>query len=229
MSCGDVGGEGVFVPGGDFASHAQGVFGFAGSEHVEGDVLDDGEVEGRVVGPHAAFVVAENHVEHPVEAVFDHPMTADHRSHSVGEQGQRGDVEARLGLRLAIGFAFALDHDDRLQARPLVAVLQPADVVEDGDRPGLDAAVVAVDGRVLADGRIPERDRLLLAGEQLDVVAQRALVALQREDVIGLLVDDRLRDFALSQSSDSLGGWVDDGRGRDGRGFEGDDGFPVAF
>ena len=40
MSCGDVGGEGVFVPGGDFASHSQGVFGFAGSEHVEGDVLD---------------------------------------------------------------------------------------------------------------------------------------------------------------------------------------------
>jgi len=30
----------------------------------EGDVLDDGEVEGRVVGPHAAFVVAEDHVEH---------------------------------------------------------------------------------------------------------------------------------------------------------------------
>src|ERR1700746_911056 len=82
VSWGDVGGEGVFVPGGDFASHAQGVFAFAGSEQVEGDVLDDGEVEGRVVGPHAAFVVAEDHVEHPVEAVFDHPMTAD-RSHSV--------------------------------------------------------------------------------------------------------------------------------------------------
>jgi hypothetical protein len=32
---------------------------------------------------------------------------------------------------------------------------------------GLDAAVVAVDGRVLADGRIPERDRLLLLDEQL--------------------------------------------------------------
>jgi len=40
----------------------------------------------------------------------------------------------------------ALDHDDRLQARPLMVVLQPADVVENRDRPGLDAAVVAVDG-----------------------------------------------------------------------------------
>ena len=73
----------------------------------------------------------------------DHPMTADHRSQGVGERGERGDVEARLGFDLAIGFPFALDHDDRLQARPLVVVLQPADVVEDGDRPGLDAAVGA--------------------------------------------------------------------------------------
>ena len=124
--CGDVGGEGVFVPCGDFAAHAQQILAFAGSQHVEGAVLDDGEVEGGVVGSHAAFVVAEDHVEHPVEAVFDHPMTADHRSQGVGEQGERGDVEARLGFDLAIGFPFALDHDDRLQARPLVVVLQQA-------------------------------------------------------------------------------------------------------
>src|SRR5208337_1146401 len=78
-SCGDVGGEGVFVPCGDFASHAQRILVFASSEHIEGDVLDDGEVEGGVVGTHAAFVVAEDHVEDPVETVFDHPMTADHR------------------------------------------------------------------------------------------------------------------------------------------------------
>jgi hypothetical protein len=38
--------------------------------------------------------------------------------------------------------------------------------VENGDRPSLDAAVVAVDGRVPADRRILERDRFLLAGEQ---------------------------------------------------------------
>src|SRR5208337_2163573 len=56
--CGDVGGEGVFVPCGDFAAHAQRILAFAGSQHVEGAVLDDGEVEGGVVGSHAAFVVA---------------------------------------------------------------------------------------------------------------------------------------------------------------------------
>src|SRR5208337_2258351 len=60
--CGDVGGEGVFVPCGDFAAHAQRILAFAGSQHVEGAVLDDSEVEGGVVGSHAAFVVAEDHV-----------------------------------------------------------------------------------------------------------------------------------------------------------------------
>ena len=44
----------------------RGVLGFAGSEHVEGDVLDDGEVEGRV-SVRTRLVVAEDHVEHPVE------------------------------------------------------------------------------------------------------------------------------------------------------------------
>ena len=63
---------------------------------------------------------------------------------------------------------------------------------------GLDAAVVAVDGGVPADRRILERNRLLLASEQFDIVAQRSLVALQREDVVGLLVDDFLCDFALA-------------------------------
>ena len=69
-------------------------------------------------------------------------MTADHWYDGDGEQGERSDVEARLGFDLAIGFAFALDYDDRFQAWLLVVVLQLADVVENGDCLGLDAAVV---------------------------------------------------------------------------------------
>ena len=63
-----------------FSSHAatlrrmrRRILASSGSEHVEGDVLDDCEVERRVVGSHAAFVVAEDHVEHPVEAVVSRP------------------------------------------------------------------------------------------------------------------------------------------------------------
>src|SRR5271165_3616162 len=49
--------------------------------------------------------------------------------------------------------------------------------------------------RVPADRGLFERDRFLLAGEEFDVVAQRALGTLQRENVIGLLVEDFLSEF----------------------------------
>src|SRR5271169_6225439 len=63
---------------------------------------------------------SEDHVEHPMQAVFDHPMAADHRSDLVGQQDQRGDVEAHLTIDLAGDFARALDHDDALQTGPIM-------------------------------------------------------------------------------------------------------------
>ena len=47
------------------------------SDEVLGHVFDGGEVGGSVIGADAALVVAEDHVHHPVEAVFDRPMAAD--------------------------------------------------------------------------------------------------------------------------------------------------------
>src|SRR5258708_3388757 len=45
---------------------------------------------------------------------------------------------------------------------------------------------------------VPEAVCLLLGGKQLDILAQRALVAFEGEDVIGLLVEDFLGDVALA-------------------------------
>ena len=81
------------------------------------------KLAGAFVGPHAAFVVAEDHVQHPMQAVFDHPMAADHRSDLVGQQDQRGDVEAHLTIDLVADFARALDHDDAPQTGPIVSFL----------------------------------------------------------------------------------------------------------
>ena len=39
-----------------------------------GDVLEGGEVGGRIIRADAAFVVAEDHVHHPVQAVLHRPM-----------------------------------------------------------------------------------------------------------------------------------------------------------
>src|ERR1700693_6309296 len=64
--------------------------------------------------------------------------------------------------------------------------------------------MIAVDGFMSGDLGIAEAIRLLLGGEQLDILAQRALVALEGENVIGILVEDFLGDVALA--ADGVGG-----------------------
>jgi len=88
--------------------------------------------------------------------------------------------------------AGALDHGDAGQAGPIMALLQPVDIVGDGDVAGLDAPVIAIGGLMVGAGGVFEIIGFLLVGEQFDIVAQRALVTLQGEDVVGLLVHDLL-------------------------------------
>ena len=113
-----------------------------------GHVLEGGEVGGRVIGSDAAFIVAEDHIHHPMQAVLDRPVAADDGAELAGEPGERGDEEAGLALDPAFDFARALDHDDALQPRPVVALFEPIHIVDRGVGPRFDAAVVAVDGFV---------------------------------------------------------------------------------
>ena len=62
----------------------------------------------------------------------------------------------------------------------------------------IDTAVVAIDGLIAADMGILEAVGLLFGGKELDILAQRALIAFEGEDVIGLLVDDLLGNVALA-------------------------------
>ncbi|MGI8570228.1 MAG: hypothetical protein ACR2KT_14835 [Methylocella sp.] len=64
--------------------------------------------------------------------------------------------------------------------------MQPGDIVDHDAGSGFDAAMIAVDGLMPADRRI------------LDVVQKRSLIALERNDVIGLLVLDLAGDGALT-------------------------------
>ena len=111
-SCGDEACEEVVVPSGDFAFEAQGVLARRFSDEVVGHVLEGGEIGGGVIGADAAFVVAEDHVHDPVQAVLDCPMAADDRPELAGQPHQGGDVKARLALDFVADFAGALDHDD---------------------------------------------------------------------------------------------------------------------
>ena len=161
-------------------------------------MLDRREVGGRVIGAQAAFVVAEDHVHDPVQAVFDAPMIADDGAEAFGRQIERGDVEARISLALAVELAQAVQDDDAGEARPGVALAQPVNVVDHGGGARLEAAVLAVDGLIAADRRVLEAVGPLLGDEEIDVAAQGALVALQGEHVVGALVADLCGDGALA-------------------------------
>lgn len=59
--------------------------------------------------------------------------------------------------------------------------------MNDGGGAGLNLSVVGIDGLRPTDRRIHEVLRSLLGDEQLDIVVQRALIALQSNDIVGLL------------------------------------------
>jgi hypothetical protein len=61
--------------------------------------------------------------------------------------------------------------------------------------------VIAVDRGVLTDLCIGEADGFLFGDEDLDTVAPRPLVALQGQDVVGLLAENRVGDVPLAPSS----------------------------
>src|SRR5258708_33863246 len=133
-----------------------------------------------------------------MQAVLDCPVATDDRPQKTCQQDQGGDVEACLPLDL-VGprawpgdFTDAVDDDDAFETGPIVAVLQPGDVVNDGGGSGLDAAGVAGDCLIAADLGGLEPPGLLLGPQDPDIPAQPALVALQGQDVIGLLVEDLL-------------------------------------
>ena len=61
-------------------------------------MLDGGEVGWCMIGSDPTFVVAEEHVQNPVQAVLDRPVVAHHRSDEMRQQHQGGDVKACLLL-----------------------------------------------------------------------------------------------------------------------------------
>src|SRR3546814_11476136 len=78
---------------------------------------------------------------------------------------------------------------------------KPVEIVDDGCRPVLDAAMVAIDRRVLADLALMEVALFLLGYEQRDILVQSRLVPLDRQDILGLLVEERLSNHALAAHS----------------------------
>ncbi len=94
-------------------------------------------------------------------------------AHLAGQPRQRGDVEAGFAARFCRRISRVLSTMTTLRkSGPIVAFLQPGDIVDDGIGSGLDAAVIAIDRLVPADPGVLETVGFLLGGEELDVLAQ---------------------------------------------------------
>lgn len=99
-------------------------------ERVERNVVEDREVFRRVVRANARLVLVHRHIQDPVEAVLNGPVAAHHVGQVGGVRRQARDEEAGLARgRGGADGALGLDQDRRTQARPMVAVGQPVQVL----------------------------------------------------------------------------------------------------
>jgi hypothetical protein len=89
----------VVVPGRHFAltASAGSATAISGDE-VEGDFAQEGEVAGGGAVAHAAVILADGDVEHPVQSVLDAPVPADCPDQDGGIVAAAGEEIADLGL-----------------------------------------------------------------------------------------------------------------------------------
>jgi hypothetical protein len=170
--------EEVAVRCGGFTLATHGAFRGGVSHRLACPVLYRREVGGSAVLADAAFAVAENHIHHPGQTVLHRPTIADERPERGRQQRQRRNVETRFPLDPAPGFAHALDHDDALQSWPNMALSRLSDIVDRDAGARLDAAAIAIGHLMQADCRGRESVGFPPRGEQLHILAQRALIEL---------------------------------------------------
>src|SRR5262245_11368669 len=156
------------------------------------------QVLSRVAGPGPALVLAEHHVQDPVQPVLDAPVPPDRGGELPRADGGAADEVVPLLAVRPFDPALAVDHHHRLEVLPLALGPQPLRVVDHRVRPLLPAAVAGL----LADvGVETHRREVLLAGlveAGGDVRVQRRLVLLDRQHVVAFLLADLGSDPLLA-------------------------------
>lgn len=65
-------------------------------------MADDSHVLGSIAGPEAREIVAEDHVQHPVQPVLHSPMRAHGASEGQSTEGERTQIIAGFAFDLAV-------------------------------------------------------------------------------------------------------------------------------
>ena len=94
-------------------------------------MANDGKIFRAMIFVKTGLILIEDHVQNPMNGIFDPPMIADHLEEAVSLALQAGNVVAGENLGFLRQPSFTADHDDGLDPRP---VIQAADagLVESG-------------------------------------------------------------------------------------------------
>src|SRR5258708_38454342 len=92
-ACDDEARKEVVIPTGGLTLESQRSLPRRLADEIVSDMLDGAKIGWSVIGSHPAFVVAEDHVHHPMQAVLDCPVATDDRPQKTCQQDQGGDVE----------------------------------------------------------------------------------------------------------------------------------------
>jgi hypothetical protein len=141
--------EVIEVPAGELAAVLEAGGGLGLVQEVQGYVLDHRHVLRAVAGPQPSEVVAEHHVQDPMQPVLDPPVAAPRPSQARGIQLGRAKVVAPFLLALVAALGLGLDHREHGEIRKadlagMAAVgEQPSHVVADGMAADLEPAMVS--------------------------------------------------------------------------------------
>ena len=80
-------------------------------------MADDGHVLRSIAGPEACQVFAEDHVQHPVQAVFHPPMRPHNAREAQSTEGERTQIIAGFVFDLAVSLDLGFDPADHGQVR----------------------------------------------------------------------------------------------------------------
>src|SRR3954469_8633230 len=116
------------LPTGPFDFDTQGALGGFLGQEIKGHMAQDGEVMWTVIAAISGIVLIHNHVQDPMQVVFDRPMGPRCVPESFRRQRRAQQVIGRLGGDLGCRFTGAGDLADSGEARPLMKLLQPGDV-----------------------------------------------------------------------------------------------------
>src|SRR5215203_7549114 len=136
----------VVVPSGLLAPGAHTGLGWAiAADEVDCDLAQDGQVARGAPVAHAAVVLAEGDVEHPVQRVLDAPVRADRLTEGgrIVAAARQEVADLGLDLRGAVDAADGLDGQHGVQARPSAQGFQLGSLGA-GEHPAADQATMRV-------------------------------------------------------------------------------------